>query len=243
MEAILVKVFATALALSQVTTRPDAVKTEFDPIQDRAEVMQTLNAGCLHMRKAFDIEDLNLDSLIETAMTDTQALGDEVKAFKGVKFKDLHIAYRQVCKNEKVEQPVVDAGQVIEFYNQVMVDLPDHTRLKGMKLRNLAQVLDGRGGRYAEIFEPQNRRVSVPLDVPKHVRAAFIAAEDKRFREHKGIDSGRDPCLPQHRRGAQQAARRLDHHPAGGEKPPGRRRSVLRTQDPRDHGGSAPRAG
>jgi len=189
MEAILIKVFATALALSQVTTRPDAVKTEFDPIQDKTEVMQMLNAGCLHMRKAFDIENLNLDELLETAMTDTQALGDEIKAFKGVKFKDLHIAYRQVCKNENVEQPVVDAGQVIEFYNQVMVDLPDHTRLKGMKLRNLAQVLDGKGGRYAEIFEPQNRRVTVPLsDVPRHVQAAFIAAEDKRFREHKGID-------------------------------------------------------
>ena len=189
MEAILVKVFATALALSQVTARPDAVKTEFDPIQDKAEVMQLLHAGCLHMRKAFDIENLNVDELIETAMIDTQAMGDEIKAFKGVKFKDLHIAYRQVCKNERVETPVVDPGQVIDFYNQVMVDLPDHTRLKGMKLRNLTQVLDGKGSRYAEIFEPQNRRITISLtDVPKHVQAAFIAAEDKRFREHKGID-------------------------------------------------------
>ena len=32
MEAILVKVFATALALSLVTTNPDAVKTHFDPV-------------------------------------------------------------------------------------------------------------------------------------------------------------------------------------------------------------------
>jgi hypothetical protein len=30
METILVKIFAVALALSQVTTTPDAVKTQFD---------------------------------------------------------------------------------------------------------------------------------------------------------------------------------------------------------------------
>ena len=42
MEAILVKVFATALALSLVMTRPDAVKTEFDPVTDKAEVLKIL---------------------------------------------------------------------------------------------------------------------------------------------------------------------------------------------------------
>ena len=60
MEALLVKVFATALALSQVTTAPDAVKTEFDRDRDRRQVAQLLRAGCLHMRKSFDIEDIEL---------------------------------------------------------------------------------------------------------------------------------------------------------------------------------------
>ena len=69
MEAILVKIFATALALSQVTTTPDAVKTQFDRTRDQEEVAQLLSAGCTHMRKAFDIEDINLDELIATAMT------------------------------------------------------------------------------------------------------------------------------------------------------------------------------
>ena len=31
MDTLLVKIFATALALSQVTTEPDALKTRFDP--------------------------------------------------------------------------------------------------------------------------------------------------------------------------------------------------------------------
>jgi len=67
MDMILVKIFATALALSEVTTAPQAVKTHFDPVQDRAEVVQILRDGCAHMRQAFDIESINLDDLIATA--------------------------------------------------------------------------------------------------------------------------------------------------------------------------------
>ena len=74
MNAILIKLFATALTLSQVTTRPDAVKTQFDAVADRAEVTKVLRDGCAHMRRAFDIEDLNLDELIATAMEDPQAV-------------------------------------------------------------------------------------------------------------------------------------------------------------------------
>jgi hypothetical protein len=35
MESLLVKIFALALALSQVTTTPDAVKTQFDRTRDQ----------------------------------------------------------------------------------------------------------------------------------------------------------------------------------------------------------------
>ena len=58
MDALLVKIFATALTLSQVTTAPDSVKTQFDRVQDQSEVVHILQAGCAHMRKVFDIEDL-----------------------------------------------------------------------------------------------------------------------------------------------------------------------------------------
>jgi membrane carboxypeptidase/penicillin-binding protein len=50
-------------------------------------------------------------------------------------------------------------------------------------------VLDGRGQKFAEVFEQDNRRVWVPIaEIPAHVQAAFVAAEDKRFQEHRGID-------------------------------------------------------
>src|SRR6516162_4510175 len=87
METILVKIFATALALSQVTTTPDAVKTQFDRVRDQEQVAQLLHAGCTHMRKAFDIEDINLEELIATAMDDPQAVGENM-AFRGIAAED-----------------------------------------------------------------------------------------------------------------------------------------------------------
>src|SRR5690606_36722757 len=116
MNNILVKVLATALAFSQATTRPEASKAEFDPVNDKAEVEQLLRAGCLHMRKSFDIEQVNLDDLIATAMDDKTALGDEIKALRGLSFSDLHSIYRQYCKGEEVENSPVDLTEVIAFY-------------------------------------------------------------------------------------------------------------------------------
>ena len=189
MEAILVKVFATALALSLVMTRPDAVKTQFDPATDKAEVLAVLGAGCDAMRKSFDIENIDLDGLIDTVMIDKQAAAGEIAGFKGIKFDDLHLAYKQLCKHEKIDREVIDVGQVIEFYNRAAADLPDHNRLKGLKLPGMTTVLDGTGAKFAELFEPDSRRHWVPLaEIPEFVQKAFVAAEDKRFFEHKGVD-------------------------------------------------------
>src|SRR5262250_1609107 len=188
MESILVKIFATALALSQVTTAPDAVKTRFERAQDQQQVAELLRAGCTHRRKAFDIEDINLEELIATALDDPQAVGDN-KVFRGINFADLQMAYRKFCKNEKVVVLTVDLGEVIDFYNKAAADLPDHTKLKGMKLPGTSVVLDRKGDRFAEVFEENQRRVWVVLaDLPEHVQNAFIAAEDKRFYQHRGID-------------------------------------------------------
>ena len=189
MEAILVKVFATALALSLVMTRPDAVKTQFDPATDKAEVLAVLGAGCDAVKKSFDIENIDLDGLIDTVMIDKQAAAGDVAGFKGIKFEDLHLAYKQLCKHQKIPREVIDLDQVIEFYNRAAADLPDHNRLKGLKLPGMTTVLDGTGAKFAELFEPDSRRHWVPLaEVPELVQKAFVAAEDKRFFEHQGVD-------------------------------------------------------
>jgi penicillin-binding protein 1A len=189
MDTMLVKIFATALALSEVTTQPQAVKTHFDPLKDQAEVVQILRDGCTHMRRAFDIESINLDDLISTALNDPKAVGADIKRFHGINFADLNTAYHQFCKNENVANAVVDLGQVIEFFNNAAADLPDQTQLKGRKLPSLSVVLDDEGNNFANVFEPRNRRVWAPLStIPDEVQRAFVAAEDRRFFEHYGVD-------------------------------------------------------
>src|SRR6202050_5260559 len=187
MDIILVKIFATALALSEVLTQPQAVKTQFDPVRDQDEVVQILRAGCAHMRQAFDIESINVDELIATALDDPKALGAD-KVFHGINFADLNAAYRRFCKNETVANPI-DLGEAITFFNNAAADLPDQTRLKGRKLPRMSVVLDGQGGNFADLFEPGNRRVWVALaDIPDFVQKAFVAAEDRRFFQHHGVD-------------------------------------------------------
>ncbi len=189
MSTILVKIFATALTLSQVVVEPESVKTSFDPVRDQGDVTRILKDGCTHMRRAFDIEDINLDELIETAMEDPEGVTGDLKVLQGLSFNDLHASYRQFCKNEMVQPPPVDLGEVTQYYNAAVADLPDVAKLKGLKLPGVSVILDGQGRRFAEVYEPDHRRQWVPLsDIPASVQQAFVAAEDKRFRQHKGVD-------------------------------------------------------
>lgn len=189
MSAILVKIFATALTLSQVLVDPDTVRTSFDPVQDQEKVSEILQRGCTHMRRAFDIEDINLDELIATAMEDPQGISGDLKILQGLSFSDLHASYRQFCKSEKVEPSPVDLGEVISYYNNAVADLPDAGQLKNFKLPGMSVILDSNGRRFAEVYEPDHRRIWVPLsEIPKAVQQAFVSAEDKRFYQHRGID-------------------------------------------------------
>src|SRR5215468_4109342 len=165
MDLILVKIVATALALSQVTTQPQAIKTQFDSAKDQNEVVQILRSGCAHMKQAFDIESINLDDLIATALDDPKAVGADVKAFHGLNFNDLNAAYHQFCnsESENIGNPVVDLGQVIEFFDGAAAELPDPMQLKDKKLSGMSTVLNNKNRTYAEVFEPRNRRIWVPL--------------------------------------------------------------------------------
>jgi penicillin-binding protein 1A len=191
MDVILVKVLAAFLALSLVTTRPDTIKTQFDPQRDQAEVTRLLRDGCSHMRKAFDVESIDIDDLIKTAMDDPQAKDDpealsSVKVLHGLKFDTLLAVYRQFCKDD--DKASVDLGEVIRFYNGAVADLPDPARLKGARMAASGGILDAKGERFADLTE-SNRRVWVPLrDIPVDVQKAFVAAEDRRFYEHHGVD-------------------------------------------------------
>ena len=81
----------------------------------------------------------------------------------------------------------------------------------------------------------RERRLYIPIQaVPKLVINAFLAAEDKNFYEHGGIDFtgiARRRALPAELRHRPPSAGRLHHHPAGRQELPADQRGVLRPQD------------
>ena len=103
MDVILVKILAAFLALSQVATRPQAIRTEFVETRDQAEVVGLLRDGCAHMRKAFDIESIDLDGLIATALDDPQA---ELTGASCAPFLQ-HIEERSAAKETKTYIPQI----------------------------------------------------------------------------------------------------------------------------------------
>ena len=156
--------------------------TQFDPERDSRG--DSRNAGCFPTQGR--CESIDIHDIMKTAIDDRDALSSEVKVLHGLKFESLLAVYRQFCKNE--DKASVDLAEVIRFYNGAVADLPDHSRLKGARIAESGGILDARGERFADLTE-SNRRVWVPLrDIPVPVQKAFIAAEDRRFYEHKGVD-------------------------------------------------------
>src|SRR5579859_110078 len=74
--------------------------------------------------------------------------------------------------------------RVVEFTSQ---NLPDHSHLADFKAPVSTRVFDRDGALVAEFAD--ERREFVPIDrIPDRVIHAFLAAEDKNFFEHRGVD-------------------------------------------------------
>ncbi|MCL1140647.1 penicillin-binding protein 1A [Shewanella pneumatophori] len=76
---------------------------------------------------------------------------------------------------------------IVAAYFYVLPDLPDVTTLKTVKLQTPLRIYSSDGKLISQFGE--KRRIPLKLeDVPKPLLQAFIATEDARFYEHKGID-------------------------------------------------------
>ena len=244
MNPILVKIFATALALSQVTTRPDAVKTAFDPVAghgrggaDPARRLRAHAQGLRHRGHQPRRPDRHRDGRSAGAHRRDQGVA-------GIELRDLHTAYGSSARTRRSTASPVDLGEVIDFYNKAVADLPDHTQAQGPQAARRQRRARRQGERFAEVFEPDHRRLWVPLaDIPRACAEGVHRGRGQALLPAQGHRRARrDPRLHRQPRQARPAAGRLDHHPAGGEEPAGRRRRDLRAQDPRDDRGVAARA-
>jgi len=73
------------------------------------------------------------------------------------------------------------------FYDQFLRDLPDLRGIEDYRPSLTSVVLDREGRPIGEFYEEQRRLVPIG-GIPRHAQLAFVAAEDKSFFEHKGLD-------------------------------------------------------
>ena len=81
----------------------------------------------------------------------------------------------------------VAVGVGVMIYQRLVADLPQVSELEDYQPSLVTKVYDRYGEQIADFFI--EKRILVPLaDIPMHVRQATIAAEDRRFYSHNGID-------------------------------------------------------
>ncbi len=73
------------------------------------------------------------------------------------------------------------------FYDQILRDLPDLRGIEDYRPALSSIVLDTKGRPIGEFYEEQRRLVPIG-GIPRHSQLAFVAAEDKSFFQHKGLD-------------------------------------------------------
>ncbi len=124
-------------------------------------------------------------------------------------------------------------------------DLPDYSQLQDYEPPVMTRVHASDGALLGEYSK--ERRLYLPIQaMPKLVTNAFLAAEDKNFYEHGGIDftgmARAAVVVCAELRLQQASAGRLDHHPAGREELPFDQRGLLHPQDQGSPAGDAHRA-
>jgi penicillin-binding protein 1A len=83
---------------------------------------------------------------------------------------------------------LVAVGAGFVLYQQLVADLPQVSELEHYHPSLVTKVYDRYGELIADFFI--EKRILVPLeDIPLHVRQATIAAEDRRFYAHHGVDT------------------------------------------------------
>lgn len=82
---------------------------------------------------------------------------------------------------------IVAVGGFIYILNYYGQDLPDYSQLRNYEPPIVTRLYAGDGHLLAEFA--QEKRIFVPIEfIPERVKQAFIAAEDKNFYEHSGVD-------------------------------------------------------
>ena len=73
------------------------------------------------------------------------------------------------------------------LYRNYMLELPDVARLSDYRSPTITKVYNSSGQEVSRLSRENRINIAIE-DIPLHVKQAFLAAEDKRFYEHRGVD-------------------------------------------------------
>lgn len=197
----------------QFKTKFDPVADKAEVVSTLKQGCTFLNKEWDKRRDPKDLEGRDLETLLKDFSTNAKklkTLGDDgledltqktptvageapksmtMKIIEKVDFDVVTVAYKVFCKSEEVDMAPLKLEAAIAKFNDVMKDLPDHKKLKGLRLPGASTILDREGNRFTEVFADHGRRTFVPLaELPPYLPKAFIAAEDQNFLTHKGVD-------------------------------------------------------
>lgn len=202
----IIQMLALGLTVSQLFNHPaDQFQQKFDPTKDQEAVAVLLREGCEYTAAQME---MSFDELKETVAAyvhssqmanaanaakhepgDIEVIANNFLKKNKLDENDLSAAFDRYCLGNKVENTTITTEQIIAYYNKTLENLEDVAALLQRPFPQVSTILDGNGQPFTEMYKDFGRRRWIALkDLPPMVGEAFVAAEDKNFREHIGID-------------------------------------------------------
>ncbi len=178
----MVLIFTALLSLSQlIANLPTIADFQNKP---KAQLVVMYSDVCLRYL-AGPLNGIDVPSLFQ---------GSGEKQFsQSMKLAQVQVLFTKICKKDPdlgaLDEFAQDIKEAEEKYIQLRKDLPNISGIRQIKLPQATDLKGADGTVIGEIYEKNSRRKWISLkDLPVYVPATFVAVEDRRFYEHKGVD-------------------------------------------------------
>lgn len=189
----MVQFFTALLVFSQFN--PDLPKPSDLQTQPKAALVRQYSTACLNFFKRPEFQGYDLAKLTQSVLQSMSSKAPTAqKGFVKEQFSgaDLVIFYNKICKpNPDLNALNAWDKDLKEGLNQYIIlrdQLPE-SDIHRVNLPQSTDILSSDKKVIADTFIRENRRRSIHLNqLPAYVPKIFVAVEDSRFYEHKGID-------------------------------------------------------
>ncbi len=161
----------------------------------KSEIVEMYSHACNEMLNPMGGTTGGLDmiTIFQKTLESANRLSPNQSSGKSLKMDLVSSVFKKICT------PNPDPASLNEFdgelklaedkYVEIQEGLPNIGDLRNFKLSQSTSLLATDGSTIAEIYGKNGRRRWVSItELPKYVPLTFVAVEDRRFFEHKGVD-------------------------------------------------------